>query len=360
VRPGDDSVRMAAARVRAVRGPVAQTALAAGVAWWVAHDVLGHAQPFFAPIAAAVALSTSHVQRSWRTVQMVVGVLLGIGVAELLRPLVGSGAVSIGVVVAVTLLAAVALGVGFVGEGMMFVNQAAAAAVLVIALHRAGTAGERASDALIGGAVALVVGVGMFPVDPLKVLWGAEASVLGALRDVIERRSPRASGDDPMGMMDGSMGEAGWLLAASHEVHARLTALTLARGTARTSVRVAPRRMRMRARVEEEERRVSRTYLLASSVLSLARTMMDVGELDAAADGACDGGLEELARSIGELERTPRPWPADTLERVGASLRLLQARELPHGSPGGASLTTAIRRAADDVLRLLPDAPASG
>jgi uncharacterized membrane protein YgaE (UPF0421/DUF939 family) len=31
----------------------------AGLAWWVAHDVLGHPQPFFAPIAAAISL-TSH------------------------------------------------------------------------------------------------------------------------------------------------------------------------------------------------------------------------------------------------------------------------------------------------------------
>jgi hypothetical protein len=105
---------------------------------------------------------------------------------------------------------------------------------------------------------------------------------------------------------------------------------------------------------------VSRTYLLASSVLSLARTMLDVGELDADADGACDGELEQLARALGELECTRRPWPADTLEGVGASLRVLRAGELPRGSPGAAILTTAIRRVADDVLRLLPDAPASG
>ena len=164
----------APARVRSVRWPLSQTALAAAVAWYVAHDLLGHAQPFFAPIAAAVALSTNHAQRSRRTVQMVVGVLLGIGVSELLHPLVGNGAVAIGVVVLVTLFAAVALGVGFVGEGMMFVNQAAASAVLVIALHKAGTGGERAVDALIGGAVALAIGVGLFPVEPLKLLWAAE------------------------------------------------------------------------------------------------------------------------------------------------------------------------------------------
>jgi uncharacterized membrane protein YgaE (UPF0421/DUF939 family) len=55
----------------------------------VAHRVLGHSQPFFAPIAAAISLSTSYIQRSRRIAQMVGGVLLGIVVAELLHSLLG-------------------------------------------------------------------------------------------------------------------------------------------------------------------------------------------------------------------------------------------------------------------------------
>jgi uncharacterized membrane protein YgaE (UPF0421/DUF939 family) len=104
---------------------------------------------------------------------MVIGVLLGIGVAELLQPLIGHSTVAIAAVVLVTLIVAVGVGIGFVGEGMMFVNQAAASAILVVVLHRAGTGGERATDALVGGAVALVIGVGLFPVEPLRLLWRA-------------------------------------------------------------------------------------------------------------------------------------------------------------------------------------------
>lgn len=167
------SVTAAARRIRAVAWPVLQTSAAAGIAWWFAHDVLGHAEPFFAPIAAAVSLSTSQVQRARRSVQMVIGVLLGIGVAELLQPLIGHSTVAIAAVVLVTLIVAVGVGIGFVGEGMMFVNQAAASAILVVVLHRAGTGGERATDALVGGAVALVIGVGLFPVEPLRLLWRA-------------------------------------------------------------------------------------------------------------------------------------------------------------------------------------------
>ncbi|HEV3047683.1 MAG TPA: FUSC family protein [Solirubrobacteraceae bacterium] len=334
----------AVGRVRAVAGPLSQTAIAAAVAWYAAHDLLGHAQPFFAPIAAAVALSTNHMQRSRRTVQMVVGVLLGIGVSELLHPLVGNGAVSIGVVVLVTLFAAVALGVGFVGEGMMFVNQAAASAVLVIALHKAGTGGERAVDALVGGAVALTIGVGLFPVEPLKLLWAAEAGVLRAVGEILERRPGRAADEVEME----------WVLAASHRIHVLLTALTQARGTARTAVRVAPRRLRMRPLVEAEERRVAHLYLLAGGALALARTMVDLEELEPGASERFAQGVDTLARAVRELLATRRPWPRDTVAALRADLQGLRTEPLPHGR-ADAVLAASIKRTAGDVVRLLPD-----
>jgi hypothetical protein len=45
------------ARLRLAWWPVVQAALASGLAWYVTHDALGHPQPFFAPIAAAISLS---------------------------------------------------------------------------------------------------------------------------------------------------------------------------------------------------------------------------------------------------------------------------------------------------------------
>jgi uncharacterized membrane protein YgaE (UPF0421/DUF939 family) len=328
---------------------VLQASVAAGVAWYVAHDLLGHAQPFFAPIAAAVALSTSHVQRSRRSIQMMVGVLLGIGVSELLHPLVGNGALSIGVVVFVTLLLAVALGIGFVGEGMMFFNQAAASAVLVIALHKAGTGAERAVDALVGGAVALVIGVGLFPADPLKVLWGAEHGLLRSLLRILERRPAPASAEMET---DPDMDPA---LAASHEVHRRLTVLTQARATARTSVRVAPRRMSMRSTVEREQTRVARLYLLASGVLGLMRTMIDLAEEPAASRPELIEA-QELAQTLRILLDAPRPWSLPTVAQARARIQALLDRPPPSDSPQNVIATMAARRVARDVLGLLPDA----
>ena len=50
-------------RLRIARWPILQAALAAGMAWYIAHNLLHHAQPFFAPIAAAVSLGAIAGQR---------------------------------------------------------------------------------------------------------------------------------------------------------------------------------------------------------------------------------------------------------------------------------------------------------
>jgi len=340
------SVTDAARRVRAVAWPVLQTSAAAGIAWWVAHDVLGHAQPFFAPIAAAVSLSTSQVQRARRSVQMVIGVLLGIGVAELLQPLIGRSAVAIAAAVLVTLVLAVGVGIGFVGEGMMFVNQAAASAILVVALHRAGTGGERAVDALVGGAVALVIGVGLFPAEPLKLLWRAENGVLRAVRAVLLR--------EPLPPSSGSDRDMDWPLAASHEVHRRLSALTAARSTARANVRIAPRRMRMRARVEAEERRVAGMYLLAGGALSLVRAIADADEDGAGVEPAVREEVDSLALAVNSLHAAQRPWTALALVDPRRRVSELLEAPLPSHRPESAAVAIAARRLARDILAVMP------
>jgi uncharacterized membrane protein YgaE (UPF0421/DUF939 family) len=46
-------------RLRSSALPIVQCGLAAGAAWLVAHDVVGHERPFFAPIAAVISLGVS-------------------------------------------------------------------------------------------------------------------------------------------------------------------------------------------------------------------------------------------------------------------------------------------------------------
>ena len=88
-----------AARLRRALWPIAQTAVAAGLAYFIAHSLVGHVQPFFAPIAATVSMSTSTDLRAQRAVQLVAGALLGIAIGAGVAALLGTGPAALGVAV---------------------------------------------------------------------------------------------------------------------------------------------------------------------------------------------------------------------------------------------------------------------
>jgi uncharacterized membrane protein YgaE (UPF0421/DUF939 family) len=295
-------------RVRKSFWPAAQAALAAALAWLVAHRALGHAQPFFAPIAAAIALSTSHLKRSPRIAQMLIGVLLGIGVAEVLSALIGTSTLALGLVVLVTMLVAVLLGAGFIGQGTMFVNQSVASAILVLTLRGHGVGSERALDALVGAVVALVVGVILFPADPLPRLKQAERAVLRSLASAAEQVADL--------WRTGRGAQPGWALAIGHEIHEQLSMLAQARMTARANARIAPRRWRLRPIIEAEDQRIVRLNLLADVTLSLVRaltfSMLD-GEPVAM---PLQVQIASFAKVLNTLADTPQPWPESVLRKA--------------------------------------------
>lgn len=174
--------QLAVARVRAGAWSVLQCGLAAAVAWAFSVHVLGHPRPFFASVAAVVALGLRAGQRLRRTAELAVGVALGVLVGDGFVGLVGQGTWQIGVVVSLALLVALAVG----GSGLV-VTQAGLQAVFVAALPRTPNSGfNRWQDALVGGAVALAVAATL-PDDPWREarrLRGTYARELAAfLRD---------------------------------------------------------------------------------------------------------------------------------------------------------------------------------
>src|SRR5256884_600352 len=96
---GQRSRATLADRVRRVRVALlfaAQAGVAAGLSWLIAFDWLHHPRPFFAPIAAVIALNVSVGQRLRRVVELVVGVALGILVGDVLIYFIGTGGWQIG------------------------------------------------------------------------------------------------------------------------------------------------------------------------------------------------------------------------------------------------------------------------
>src|SRR5205085_1550060 len=173
-------------RLRRALWPIVQAAAASGLAWYITHNVLGHPQPFFAPIAAAISLSAT-VGRRWRNaVQMMFGVTLGIVLSEGVVRVAGTGVLPLTLAVLLAMCAAVLF-----NPMPMFVNQSAASAILVVALRSGGIAGERLTDAWIGGGCALLISLVLFPPHPLPLLGTA---VRDALRRGARLRRRAAGG----------------------------------------------------------------------------------------------------------------------------------------------------------------------
>jgi uncharacterized membrane protein YgaE (UPF0421/DUF939 family) len=303
------AARAGAKRLREVWFTLVQTSVASGLAWYLAHDALGHPQPFFAPIAAAVSLSISNVLRAQRAIQMMFGVTLGIGLGTLVQGLLGPGSVSIAVAALFALFVAVFIGHGYIGQGMMFANQTVISAILVLALYRSGVGWERIYDALIGGVVAIVFAVLLFPADPLKVLRRGRVGVLGVLQGVLTRAADVAAGR--------RVPAPDWPLAAVDRVHQQVGGLVEARTTARQVVRIAPRRWGMRDAVAAADHQAVHVALLASSVLQLARAVAP----------AVDGCRERL------------PGPVSSV-----LIELAAATALADPDPAGAAAYTAAAR----------------
>ena len=160
-------------RVRDGVWSVAQCALAAGVAWQLATVLLDHDRPFFACVAAVVCLGVRAAQRLRRVGELAVGVTVGVAVGDLLVDQIGTGAWQISLVLAVALLLALAL-----DGGPLLVAQSGLQAVFVVALPRTPGSGlARWEDALLGGAIALLVAA-LLPADPWRTARrGAERSL---------------------------------------------------------------------------------------------------------------------------------------------------------------------------------------
>jgi uncharacterized membrane protein YgaE (UPF0421/DUF939 family) len=71
--------------------PLLQTTAAATVAWVIATQLGDHPEPFFAPIAAVVALNASRGERGSNAVRLLVGVVVGIVAGELALGALGGG-----------------------------------------------------------------------------------------------------------------------------------------------------------------------------------------------------------------------------------------------------------------------------
>ena len=161
-----------------------QIGVAVLLSWTLATSVLGHERPFFAPVTALLCLGLTYGQRLRRIVEVTIGVAIGVLVGDVIVLGLGSG----GWQMALVVMVAMSLGL-LVSSGQLAVIQAGVQSVFIVAF--AASAGEgvnRWLDALVGGAVALVIGT-LAPTEPVvrprAVAAGTARAVGQTLRDVV-------------------------------------------------------------------------------------------------------------------------------------------------------------------------------
>ncbi|MES1248519.1 MAG: FUSC family protein [Actinomycetota bacterium] len=216
---------------------MAQSAIAAGIAWEIALQIPSSSPPFFAPIAAVIGLAADRGRRGRQAIDMIVGVALGILLGAGLVEIGGAGAWQIGVGTLVALAVTTAAGTRPIVR-----TQAAASTILVVALHVPGSnlAWQRLLDALIGGGVAIVLARFLFPVDPLALVRQEAVALREQLAAALDAAAAAIEDHDP------ERAERALIRLDELDDRRLEDALVLAREV----VRAAPRRRPLRRRLE--------------------------------------------------------------------------------------------------------------
>jgi uncharacterized membrane protein YgaE (UPF0421/DUF939 family) len=140
-----------------------QIVVAATVSYFVAHTLLGHAYPVVAVTVTISALGFTRDARPRRVLESVIGILVGIVLAEVLLLLIGTGALQIALVLFLAIVVA-----RFVSPSNAFAVAASVQAMLVMLIPPPdGGVFLRSIDGLVGGVMALLV-TALIPRDPRR------------------------------------------------------------------------------------------------------------------------------------------------------------------------------------------------
>lgn len=330
-----------AGRVRANGWPILQTAVAASAAYFFATVVLGQQQPFFAPIAAVISLGLTLGQRGRRAVEVVIGVAVGLLVADLIVLAIGIGTLQIGIVVAIAMAAAVLF-----AERSLFVNQAAISAILVIILQPpdSGFSPDRVLSALAGGGVALAVHY-LLPVNPERVVERAARPIFEELAAVLEEIAAALSANDP------NLAESA--LEKAREIDRSVAGLREALDAGYETARLSPTRRRSLRHLEFYSGASIRIELTVINTRVLARGAVNAIRREDAIPPVLPEAVLDLSRSVSALAAfLEHPGPPDEARRCAleAARRATEILEERHDLATSV-LVGQIRAAAVDLLR---------
>jgi uncharacterized membrane protein YgaE (UPF0421/DUF939 family) len=286
-------------RLRTGLRSVLQTAVSAALAWYLAKLIWGHPAPLFAAIAAIIVSSTSLGQQRRRATELALGVAVGILIADLLVRGIGTGGWQIAVLVVLAMSTAL-----LVGGGPELVTEAGVSAILLatVQVPDGGVSPDRFLDALMGGAVSLVVNAILFPIDPILMVARASHPVFIALRASLDATA--------RGLERGDVDEARSGLERARALDDEIESLHAAIASGRDTARLAPSRRRAHSQlllygdaVHQLDRAVRNTRVLARAAVDYVRDGKQAPKALVVAVRELSEAVPELASQLEEPGR---------------------------------------------------------
>lgn len=309
------SVRERFGTLWSVLPAVLQTAVAAAGAFTIARDVVGHNGPFVAAVSAIVALGITYGQRTKRAVEIVIGVAVGVLVSDLITIGLGTGPGQIALVIGLAMSAAIVL-----GGSRVVVSQAATSAALVATVSVPDHVSlARPIDALIGGAIALLVNLVISPVNPARMAQRAATPLLEELGAVLRDVAAALESRDHDGTVDA--------LARARGLDALMAHFTDAAEVGVEVAALSPLRRGHREDLARYQREAEQIDLAVRNVRVLARGAVRAVDLEAHVPPETVSALRALASAVVALA----PDPVD-------SGRAARAREHALKAAAGATL----------------------
>lgn len=174
---------------------VLRLSLACGLSFFVATQIFGHTQAFFAPVAAVIVTIAGAGVRVRAMLELIIGVSVGVLAGELIILTIGRGAWQLALVVALAMVLSTLAGL----KGLAL-TQAVNSAVLLAAVVPVAGAGNpavtRFIDALIGGAAGLAM-IMLVPRNPVRDIDNEIQDLLKRLASVLARCAQAMRTSDP-------------------------------------------------------------------------------------------------------------------------------------------------------------------
>jgi uncharacterized membrane protein YgaE (UPF0421/DUF939 family) len=229
--------------------------------------VLHHGQPFFAPAVALIVLGVTLGQRLQRAVEIVLGVAVGVLVADAITHALGPRTfAALAVVTVLTLTAAVVL-----GGGPILAVQSTVTAVYVAVVAAPGGGLSRFTDALVGGAVALVINQLPLHRSPVRIVLDQASGAFDRLSAVLQETADALHAHDVEAAQTALQRARG----ADAEVGQFRSAVDIGVEAARLDPVLRRRRQPLLRRYEEVARQldyaVRNTRVLARNVVAVTR-----------------------------------------------------------------------------------------